>query len=131
MASRRKSTGLTNRDLGIGGGSGKGSATRVKSSEKYAKNYASINWGRKPVAEFICGIDLANINSGVFPKNAGETVRYVTKHKDGSFSAKDARAYKGEQPLEYIPDNEAADAWNKVLSKNVFVSDAGKIERKG
>jgi len=47
MASRRKSTGLTNRDLGIGGGSGKGSATRVKSSEKYAKNYSSINWGPK------------------------------------------------------------------------------------
>lgn len=58
MASRRKSTGLTNRDLGISGGSGKGSATRVRSSEKFAKNYASINWGPKPqAAAFIVDLD--------------------------------------------------------------------------
>jgi len=66
---KRKSTGLTNRDLGISGGSGKGSASRVKSSAKYAKNYGSINWGPK-----------STINAGVFPKCAGETITTVNKH---------------------------------------------------
>jgi len=74
---KRKSTGLTNRDLGISGGSGKGSASRVKSSAKYAKNYGSINWGPKaPVAPTWSEM----IKGGTFPKNAGETITTVNKH---------------------------------------------------